>query len=296
MADWGEEDTKITEAALSGTPDRDRAYLIVLSGTSVGEMFKILEGEAIIGRSTQAGIRVVDEGISRQHARIVQEAGMLFIEDLGSKNGTFANGERITRHRLQDGDKIQVGQTTILKFTYHDHLDEVFQRQMYESALYDALTKIFNRKHFNDRLQSELSYSLRHQTPLSLLLLDIDHFKKINDQYGHLAGDFALQSMAATVSRMIRKEDFFARYGGEEFAILCRGIDSRGGALFAERVRQALAAASLQYENQAISITVSIGVAGLPHPALLTPTDFIGAADEALYRAKESGRNRVIVH
>src|SRR5579871_1349925 len=169
MVDW-DDDTKITSAAdLTPTAQRDRAYLIVLSGSNVGEMYKINEGETVIGRAAQAHVKVIDEGISRNHARIVHQGDGLYIEDMGSKNGTWANGARITRHRLSDGDKIQVGETTILKFTYHDKLDENFQRQMYESALRDGLTKIFNKKYLVDRLDAEFSYAARHRTALSLV-------------------------------------------------------------------------------------------------------------------------------
>ncbi|MFO7721082.1 MAG: diguanylate cyclase [Gillisia sp.] len=141
-----------------------------------------------------------------------------------SRNGTLANGKLVRSHILQDGDKIQLGSTTILKFTYHDHLDESFQKQMYEAALRDGLTNAFNKKYFFDRVASELAYGLRHETPLSLLMMDLDHFKRLNDTYGHLAGDHVLQSMSRRVTSSIRTEDVFARYGGEEFALICRGI------------------------------------------------------------------------
>jgi two-component system, cell cycle response regulator len=294
--DW-DDDTKIAskdELVRPVTKDRDRAYLIVLAGSSVGEMYKISKEKVTIGRGNQADIHVVDDGISRRHAEIVHEDNAILVRDLGSTNGTFCNGERVTEHALKDGDKIQVGSTTILKFTFHDSLDETFQRQMYESALRDGLTKVFNKKYFLDRLESEFAYAVRHKTPLSLVMFDIDHFKKINDTYGHLAGDYALATLANLVSATIRQEDVFARYGGEEFAVICRGVDLVGGAAFGERIRRMVQAQTFEYQETKLNITVSIGVAAVTDVGMREHQELIAAADEALYAAKRGGRNRVV--
>jgi two-component system cell cycle response regulator len=293
--DWDDE-TKISakdELHRPAPADRDRAYLIVLAGASVGEMYKITAAHTVIGRGQQADIQVIDEGISRRHAEIVHEGEQIIIRDLGSTNGTFCNGDRISSHQLSDGDKIQVGSTTILKFTFHDSLDETFQRQMYESALRDGLTKIFNKKYFLDRLESEFAYAVRHHSPLSLVLFDIDHFKRINDTHGHLAGDYALSTMAKVVSDTIRQEDVFARYGGEEFAVICRGIDLVGAQAFGERIRRCVDGQAFVYSGVDIKVTVSVGVAAVAD--MKDPMELIGAADDALYEAKRQGRNRVIV-
>jgi diguanylate cyclase (GGDEF)-like protein len=294
--DWDDE-TKISakEDLNRPTPkDRDRAYLIVLAGSSVGEMYKITSEKTVIGRGQQADIQVIDEGISRRHAEIVHEGEHVVIRDLGSTNGTYCNGDKIGEHHLSDGDKIQVGSTTILKFTFHDSLDETFQRQMYESALRDGLTKIFNKKYFLDRLESEFAYAIRHRSPLSLVMFDIDHFKKINDSYGHLAGDYALSTLAKVVGDTIRQEDVFARYGGEEFAVICRGIDLGGAVAFGERIRRCVDAQAFNYNGIDIKVTVSVGVAAVPEVGMKEPMELVGSADDALYQAKRQGRNRVI--
>ncbi len=257
-------------------------------------MYKITTESTVIGRGQQADIQVIDEGISRRHAEIVHEGDDIVIRDLGSTNGTYCNGDRIAEHQLSDGDKIQVGSTTILKFTFHDSLDESFQRQMYESALRDGLTKIFNKKYFLDRLESEFAYAVRHRTPLSLVMFDIDHFKKINDTHGHLAGDYALSTLAKVVSDTIRQEDVFARYGGEEFAVICRGIDLGGALAFGERIRRCVDGQAFVYNGIDIKVTVSVGVAAVPEVGMKEPQELIGAADDALYQAKRQGRNRVI--
>jgi diguanylate cyclase (GGDEF)-like protein len=293
--DW-DDDTKIAAKDEIQKPirDRDRAYLIVLAGTSVGEMYKISKSSTIIGRGTQADIHVVDDGISRRHAEIIHENDRTLVRDLGSTNGTFCNGDRIEEFELSDGDKIQVGSTTILKFTFHDSLDETFQRQMYESALRDGLTKIFNKKYFLDRLESEFAYAVRHRSPLTLIMFDIDHFKAINDTHGHLAGDYALSTLAQVVGTAIRQEDVFARYGGEEFAVICRGVDLVGAAAFGERIRRTVAAYRFAHGGHDLSITVSVGVAGVSDVGMRLAADLIAAADEALYEAKRNGRNRVV--
>src|SRR4051812_48982902 len=243
-------------------------------------MYKITNESTVIGRGQQADIQVIDEGISRRHAEIVHEGENILIRDLGSTNGTYCNGDKITSYQLSDGDKIQVGSTTILKFTFHDSLDESFQRQMYESALRDGLTKIFNKKYFLDRLESEFAYAVRHRAPLSLIMFDIDHFKKINDSHGHLAGDYALTTLARVVGEAIRQEDVFARYGGEEFAVICRGIDLPGAVAFGERVRKQVDAHSFVYDGVNIKVTVSVGVASVEE-RMKEPVELVAGADDA---------------
>jgi diguanylate cyclase (GGDEF)-like protein len=294
-SDWDDE-TKVSSKDELDRPapkDRDRAYLIVLAGSSVGEMYKVVAESTVIGRGQNADIQVIDEGISRRHAEIVHEDQQILIRDLDSTNGTYCNGERIAEHVLSDGDKIQVGSTTILKFTFHDSLDETFQRQMYESALRDGLTKIFNRKYLLDRLESEFAYAVRHRSHLSLVMFDIDHFKKINDGHGHLAGDYALSTLARVVSETIRQEDVFARFGGEEFVVICRGIDLAGAAIFGERIRRQVEATKFDYQGTELKVTVSVGVAAV-EASMREPSELVGAADDALYSAKRQGRNRVI--
>jgi two-component system, cell cycle response regulator len=294
VTDW-DETTSIAQAPEPEPekPERDRAYLIVLAGSGVGEMHKI-GGESILGRGREAQLRFLDDGISRVHCRVYRQGDKLVVEDCGSRNGTFCNGQQLSAPRiLRDGDKIQIGRTTILKFTYHDHLDESFQQQMYDSALRDSLTKVYNKRYFNERLDSEFQFSERHDEPLSLLLLDLDHFKPINDRHGHLAGDHALVQFARHVQRTIRNEDVLARYGGEEFAIISRAIPHARALVFAERVRGQIEKLDIQFGGQAIPLTVSIGVATMPAPGIERPIDLVEAADRALYAAKHAGRNAV---
>lgn len=272
----------------------EQAYIIVIAGPNVGEMYKVGTG-GDIGRGQDAEFRLTDTEISRRHATLIVKEGNVVLQDLGSTNGTLINGTSVKLQKLNDGDKIQVGTTTILKFSYHDDLEEQFQRRMYESALRDGLTKAFNKKYFQERLESEVAYSLRHDSVLSLILLDLDHFKRINDTYGHLAGDYVLATFASTVLSTIRKEDVFARYGGEEFALISRGIDGPGAAHFAERVRSGVERFAFTYQGRRMPVTVSIGIAAMPSPGLELPEHLIDTADRALYAAKSGGRNRVVL-
>lgn len=297
--DWEDYDERTVVGQIPGalTPAArgDEAYVIVIAGPNVGEMFKIGEG-AYIGRGTESAIRLTDTEISRKHAQLRVIAGKVVVEDLGSTNGTFVNGVPVDRLALEDGDKIQVGTTTILKFSYHDDLEEQFQRQMYESALRDGLTGAFNKKYFLERLEAEVAFAARHGSPLSLLLFDLDHFKRINDTYGHLAGDYVLTALSQYVAGTIRQEDVFARYGGEEFTVLSRGIAGEGAAQFAERMRYGIEKYGFLYEDQRLPVTISVGIASIPQPPIDTPHLLVDAADKALYVAKESGRNRVQVY
>jgi diguanylate cyclase (GGDEF)-like protein len=276
---------------------RDRAYLVVLAGASVGEMYKIEGEKTIIGRGQKATIRLLDDGISREHAQLVLIKDRIVLQDLGSTNGTYCNGLKVEANKeLVDGDKILVGSTTILKFTYHDNLDEIFQKQMYESALRDGLTKAFNKKYFTDRLESEFTFALRHVAPLTLVLFDIDHFKKVNDTHGHQAGDFVLSEISTLLTAALRAEDVFARYGGEEFAVICRGSDVNQGQIVAERMRKAVEAHKFVFEGTHIPLTISVGVAGLPDPGVKDAAELVSVADQALYKSKHGGRNRVTLH
>jgi diguanylate cyclase (GGDEF)-like protein len=259
-------------------------------------MIKVQAGMTI-GRSVRADFRTPDDGVSRLHVKIesAPEGGMM-AQDMGSRNGTFVNGAKIDKVALRDGDKIRIGSTTILKFSYADRLDESFQQQMYNAALRDPLTQIYNRRHFDEQLNSEFSYAVRHGFPLALIMMDLDHFKLVNDTHGHLAGDTVLVGLADILINSTRQEDLFARYGGEEFALLCRGTTAPVSFSIANRIRRMMEQAILVPELPDMRVTLSAGVAGIPDAAIGTSQELIEAADRALYRAKELGRNRVCIY
>lgn len=293
--DW-EETTHTTDQIgdklSSGQPAKP--CLTALTGSATGQVFKLQFGETVLGRATGCGVRLNDEGISRQHARARDDNGRAWLEDLGSRNGTFVNGVKIsTPTELREGDKIQVGSSTVLRFGYQDDLDESFHENLLSSALRDGLTKLFNKRYLMDRLDSELKFAQRHQTAISLLLLDLDHFKKVNDTHGHLAGDSVLAMVAAALAKAVRNEDVVARYGGEEMAVVLRAIGIEAAVHTAERLRKVVENTVVPVDGDEIKCTVSIGVAGFPTTQAKSIEELVEAADKALYRAKHAGRNRV---
>jgi diguanylate cyclase (GGDEF)-like protein len=286
---------KELQQELLARAQRDRAYLIVLAGSNVGEMYEVEGPETVLGRGANATVRLNDDGISRRHARLVLVQNEVVLEDLNSSNGTAVNGETITQRILRDGDKIRLGSTTILKFTYHDHLDVSFQQQMLDAALRDGLTKAFNKRYFLGRLETELAYAKRHRAPLSLVMFDVDHFKRVNDTFGHLAGDYVLAKISKLTQNTVRTEDVFARYGGEEFGVICRGVNLANAGILGERLRAIVETTEFDHEGTRMPITISVGVAAYPDLPLESPEQLIAAADEALYQAKRTGRNRVLL-
>jgi two-component system cell cycle response regulator len=290
--DW-EEKTVVAGEVVAPASGRKRAQLIVLAGPNVGEMYEI-DSNLVIGRGREADVRVQGDGISRKHGGIRLTGDQVIFEDLGSTNGSFINGERVAHRMLEEGDKIQVGTSVILKFTYHDELDEDFQRQMFESASRDALTQVYNKRFFTEQLASEHAYAARHGTDLSLLMFDIDHFKRINDTHGHLAGDYVLAELTRVLMPAIRSEDIVARYGGEEFVVLSRTTGADAAGHLAERLRRSIEQHAFCFADKIIHVTVSIGIAFMPSPDIRTAEDLVALADRALYEAKNGGRNRVV--
>lgn len=280
-------------AAALAKREQRRPYLIVLGGGSaIGMMFR-LDQEVTIGRAATASVRFEQDGVSRHHARLVlTPEGGVDLLDLESRNGTFVNGERISRRTLQDGDKIQVGTATILKFSYKDAEDEALQKNLYDSATRDPLTNLANKRTFADAIARELAFARRHRTALSLVAFDIDRFKRINDTHGHPAGDFVLQTLARTVNGSVRADDVLARVGGEEFALVMRDATESMAMDCAERIRRTVEALDVVYEGTRIPVTLSLGVVSLSNEA--TVDQLLVAADRRLYAAKEGGRNRVI--
>lgn len=280
--------------------ERNRPCLVVLSGLHLGQIFS-LQGSVptTVGRSRTETIRLVDEGVSRKHIRITAslDGSAWYLDDLGSRNGTFCNGNRVTGHReLHDGDKIQLGRNTMLRFTFVDAHDESFQRLMYDSALRDGLTRTFNRRYFTDRLRAEFRFAERHGTRLALLMFDIDHFKRINDTHGHVAGDYVLTEFVDAIQKRVRNEDVFARFGGEEFALITRAISEEHAHHLADRLRDTIEALQLEYQGKPIPLTVSVGVVCYPELEASHPEELLTAGDQALYGAKRNGRNCVMVY
>ncbi len=194
---------------------------------------------------------------------------------------------------LSDGDRIQVGSVTILKFSYQDSLEEQFQQQLYESATRDPLTQAYNKRFFSDQMEKDFQHASRHQLALSLVIMDVDHFKKINDTHGHPAGDHVLQRLAAAVMGSLRAEDAFCRMGGEEFCIIMRDCAAEEAMVLADCLRALIEASRFVYGGNEIPVTMSLGIAAYDPARHRSGADLVEDPDQHLYQAKRSGRNRI---
>jgi two-component system cell cycle response regulator len=284
-------DQGVLDADIQRTRNR-RAMMVVLSGQSLGTIVPLDISEITFGRDPGCDVRLGDEGISRRHARVVALGeGAWAVEDLGSTNGTTLNGERVTRRELQEGDRVLFGHT-VLKFVRQAEVDAEFQSRVYEISVRDALTKLYNRRYFDDRLKSEVAYARRHRALLAMLMIDIDNFKLVNDARGHPMGDRVLGEVAALMRAQVRSEDVLARFGGEEFAVLVRDIPPPGVMVLAERIRRAIEQLQVEGTGGSFGVTISIGAATMRGSPSLTEQGLVDAADRLLYRAKSAGRNR----
>lgn len=272
----------------------DRHLLLGVRGSQLGQVIRLTSRPFRIGRSQEMELWLNDSGISRKHAEILPTPEGYLISDLESANGTFVQGERIKRHLLNDGDVIQFGPAVVFRYSLADEDQEEMLRQLYSASVTDPLTGARNRDYFESHMNAELSYARRHRTDVSLLMFDLDHFKQVNDTYGHPAGDAVLVEVAQAVREMIRSEDVFARYGGEEFAVILRDIDLEGAALAAERLRKKLANLNIQTGEHTVKVTVSIGCATLVECKEPLGSELIAIADRRLYGAKHGGRDRVV--
>lgn len=274
---------------------RDRGLLVRIDAVNAGQVFTINSNEFTLGRHPDNDGCVDDQGISRYHAKITRRDNTLYaVEDLKSSNGTYVNGAQVERAELHNGDTLQLGPRVSFRFSIASSAEERVMRQLYESSVKDPMTQVFNRQYFEAQLTSELSFALRHHTELSLLLVDIDYFKKVNDTHGHLAGDAVLRSVAEILQSQLRTEDTLARYGGEEFVVLLRGIALTDAVRAAERLRTAVERASFTYASQVIPVTLSIGCASVADCNEASPEVLIEITDRRLYAAKNNGRNRVV--
>ncbi len=275
------------------------AYLIVLRGGMPGTMLRVAEEGTTLGRSSENTFQFHDITISRHHATLRMDSrGSVSMTDEGSTNGSFVNGQRIELRRaikLEHGDRIQLGTGVILKLVHLDPSDERFQHEMFERTVRDGMTGLYNRAYFLNQVGG---LAARHEAQgigLAILMMDVDHFKRINDCYGHLAGDCVLRQVALVIRESTRSEDLVARYGGEEFVVALPVSAPDLATERAERIRSSLEARMIRAGRDEIQVTISVGLAFGPHGRPRNELALIEAADQALYQAKADGRNRVVL-
>jgi diguanylate cyclase (GGDEF)-like protein len=276
------------------TEPLDRPVLLRMDGVQAGEVISLTILPCVVGRHPSCQLIIDDPSVSRRHARVFLQNGELWLQDLGSRNGTFVDGRQLESKRLSDGTLLQIGHLASFRFTIVSARQEKVLRELFESSTRDALTGLYNRRHFDERFKSELAYAKRHGFDLGLVMVDIDHFKRINDTHGHAAGDVVLKQVAVTLARQLRTEDLIARIGGEEFTVLLRGIGPQGCSCLAERLRVATQSLAINIDGTTIPVTISAGSACVSETPDGSVKSLLQCADQRLYSAKHNGRNRVV--
>jgi diguanylate cyclase (GGDEF)-like protein len=288
-------DTAPTVPEMNLAPDNARACLVLIhpAGRTLGSRFPLKEATCRLGREPANDVCLRDPTISRRHACIERVDGDYRILDLGSSNGTYVNNQRVAEHELADGDYVRLG-ANIFRFLAGGNIEAQYHEEIYRLSVVDALTGIPNRRYLEEFLERELS-ERQSVRPVALILFDIDHFKRINDQFGHLAGDATLQHLAERLRPLLRKGDLFARYGGEEFAICLRDCPQARAVAVAERLRARVAEEPFRFEEQEFPVTISAGIGfSVGGEKGLTGKELIRRADRKLYEAKSKGRNCVV--
>ena len=264
----------------------------VLSGELANEVFRIINNTVLIGRSSEADFFLKNDSISRKHARVDLQGETYTLTDLESTNGTIVNGQNINQVSLKHGDVIQIGDTQI-RFGFYTENNLQNLEDSRTKAVRDSLTNIANRQFFLETLKREVNYSIRQRQPLTCIILDIDHFQKVNEEFGHDFGDQILQLIAENLMEGLRAYDLICRYGGEEFAILLRDTALDNALVFAERVRKRIEGLEIDREGHEISLTVSMGVSTSNPDYVQEANDLLRQADRYLFEAKKRGRNQI---
>ncbi|HYV34640.1 MAG TPA: GGDEF domain-containing protein [Gemmataceae bacterium] len=262
------------------------------TGAGMGTRYTLADSPVVLGRGTDCDIRINDHSVSRRHARIQPGADGYYAVDLQSTNGTFVNDQPASMYKLKDGDYLRIG-NCIYRFLIGGNVEAEYHEEIYRLTIIDALTDIHNKRYLMEFLDRELARSGRYGRPLTLLMIDIDRFRDVNETLGHLGGDFTLREIAARIKGNIRKEELFARYGGEEFAVVLPETNRDGAIILAERLRAVVENQTFRYEDKVYTVTVSLGIATTAGDETMTPATLLRLADEKLYQAKNEGRNRV---
>jgi diguanylate cyclase (GGDEF)-like protein len=259
----------------------------------IGAVYDLGSESIVIGRDPSCDFELDDDSVSRQHASLEQVAGEYILTDRGSTNGTYVNDERIEQRKLRTCDRLRFG-NQIVKFLSTDQIEVEYHETVYKIMTTDGLTQAYNKRYFLDVIEREFYRARRTGRPLSMLMVDVDLFKRINDTYGHLAGDEVLGELCRRINGLLRRDEVLARYGGEEFALVMSDTPLDEAREAGERLRRAVAGHPFVSEQATIDVTVSVGVASTEGRSLAEPTELIEQADQRLYAAKQSGRNRVM--
>ena len=267
--------------------------LIEIHGPNLGRNYPLKAEVTTIGREAGNSIQIDQENASRNHCKLEKVRGAIFVEDLGSTNGTYLNDSPIERERLRHGDLVKIG-GVVFKFVSGGNIEGLYHEEIYRMTITDGLTQVANKRFLLEFLEREIARAIRFGRQLSVIMFDIDHFKAVNDTYGHLAGDFILKALCDLLYKnVVRMEELLARYGGEEFVIVLPETGVSTATTIAEKARRTIEAHTFSFGDATIKVTISAGAAELS-PMAADPLNFIRAADEKLYKAKNAGRNQVV--
>jgi two-component system cell cycle response regulator len=290
-----DEDTAVSDVAQAVPVARasdDCLVVVYQRDGGAGRCIKLDRLPLRLGRDPDNELVLAEDGVSRRHARIERRSGRLVLMDVGSTNGTLLNDEELTGIvELRTGDRIRVA-STIFKYLSGSDLEAALHEQIFSNATTDALTGLRSKRHLTDELGREFSRARRYNRKFSLLMIDIDHFKSVNDEYGHQVGDITLRAVASNVLSCLHSDDLAARYGGEEFVVLLLETRLDDAVTIAERIRQAVAELTVVYREARLQVTVSIGCAEYSH-ADENEVRLFERADQLMYAAKQAGRNTV---
>jgi len=292
--EWKTRITKIQSAKPQGSNDGEACLVLIYPpGADLGKRFPLDRQEFVLGRGTDCDIQVDRDSVSRRHAKVFLRDGTTWVvQDLGSTNGSYVNDESIQQAPLRDGDFLKIG-AAIFKFLTGANVEMSYHEEIYRMTIVDGLTGVHNKRYFLEFLDREMARCARYGRPLALVMFDIDHFKSINDQHGHLTGDYVLKEMARRLSTRIRRDELLARYGGEEFAAVLPETGRVGALEFGEQLRAIVARDAFEFEGDKLPVTISVGVA-VAEGQTMDLQAFVKLADENLYRAKRGGRNQVV--
>jgi diguanylate cyclase (GGDEF)-like protein len=263
------------------------------TGPGLGKRYPLRDRPLLIGRSIDCDICSQDQSVSRRHVCIQPSPDGYLAVDMHSTNGTFINDIAAPELSLKDGDYLRVG-GCIYRFLAGGNIDAEYREEIYRLTIIDALTGSHNKRYLVDFLDRELARSARYHCPLALCMFDIDHFKAINDELGHLGGDLTLRELPTCVRSLVRREELFAHYGGDEFVLVVPETTLEGARIVGERVRTIVEQRVFQFEEKEYHVTISIGIAVTTGEETLTPNALIARAEDKVHQAKNTGRNRIV--
>lgn len=293
--DPSQEENTEDRTLTAGGPERPsdiHASLVVIHGERLGERIRLDIGHPlVIGRAPDCDLQLTQSSVSRRHCQLFRDGDRYRIRDLGATNRTSLNEQPVIEAWLTDGDHITIGQS-ILKFVAPGNLEAHYHAEVHQRSILDNLTGLYNRRYFLDMLDREIARNERHKRVFSLAILDLDLFKQVNDDLGHLAGDEILKTLGYVLRNRVRRNDTAARIGGEEFGVLLPETELADALELAEDIRRAVGDHEFRAGDRPIELTASLGVAQW-RPEMAGASDILRAADEALYEAKDAGRDRV---